>query len=177
MKAILRLFFLVILFTCISSNARCCNIYTTNDTNQETIMFYYSTYTLHKDDVIRNVRSNVRAYIDSMRWQRHQKEHFIKDYNIVLDAISNSSDPYRFYINDFGSLVDKTGAMNWRDIYYFDRSGTIISESTYNTLSKRKQNQYTCFNSFGEVVSYLNVICKALAKKMEEIKKAQQFLE
>lgn len=125
---------------------------------------------------IHNLGTNVQSYLNSKNWNDGQKQEFMNAYNRYLtglqDQLANNTN--RFTTDDFGSIIDSTGALSNTDNddidpvgseYYYDDKGNRITTDDFNALKKRKQKNYNTFSANREVATYFNAIGNALRSK------------
>lgn len=147
-----------------------------NTSNQTVIMYKYGIHEIKKETIIKTLRYNVQSYIDhkvAQGWTFNQVTEFKNAYTKYINALSDPNDPYRFYTNDFGSLMDSKGELNNvdSDDFWYDQKGNAITGYEYLKLSEKKKRKYKCFYANREFVTYFNEIVEAI---IVEIKKEEK---
>ena len=144
---------------------------------KERVKYKFGQNDIDLTNYIHNLGTNVQSYLNSKNWNEGQKQEFMNAYNRYLtglqDQLANNTN--RFTTDDFGSIIDSTGALSNTDNddidpvgseYYYDNKGNRITTDDFNLLKKRKQKNYNTFSANREVATYFNTIGNAL-KGME----------
>lgn len=143
---------------------------------KERVKYKFGQSDIDLTNYIHNLGTNVQSYLNSKNWNDGQKQEFMNAYNRYLtglqDQLANNTN--RFTTDDFGSIIDSTGALSNTDNddidpvgseYYYDDKGNRITTDDFNTLKKRKQKNYNTFSANREVATYFNAIGNALRSK------------
>lgn len=143
---------------------------------KERVKYKFGQSDIDLTNYIHNLGTNVQSYLNSKNWNDGQKQEFMNAYNRYLtglqDQLANNTN--RFTTDDFGSIIDSTGALSNTDNddidpvgseYYYDDKGNRITTDDFNALKKRKQKNYNTFSANREVATYFNVIGNALRSK------------
>lgn len=143
---------------------------------KERVKYKFGQSDIDLTNYIHNLGTNVQSYLNSKNWNDGQKQEFMNAYNRYLtglqDQLANNTN--RFTTNDFGSIIDSTGALSNTDNddidpvgseYYYDDKGNRITTDDFNALKKRKQKNYNTFSANREVATYFNAIGNALRSK------------
>lgn len=143
---------------------------------KERVKYKFGQSDIDLTNYIHNLRTNVQSYLNSKNWNDGQKQEFMNAYNRYLtglqDQLANNTN--RFTTDDFGSIIDSTGALSNTDNddidpvgseYYYDDKGNRITTDDFNALKKRKQKNYNTFSANREVATYFNAIGNALRSK------------
>lgn len=143
---------------------------------KERVKYKFGQSDIDLTNYIHNLGTNVQSYLNSKNWNDGQKQEFMNAYNRYLtglqDQLANNTN--RFTTDDFGSIIDSTGALSNTDNddidpvgseYYYDDNGNRITTDDFNTLKKRKQKNYNTFSANREVATYFNAIGSALRSK------------
>lgn len=140
---------------------------------KERVKYKFGQSDIDLTNYIHNLGTNVQSYLNSKNWNDGQKQEFMNAYNRYLtglqDQLANNTN--RFTTDDFGSIIDSTGALSNTDIdpvgseYYYDDKGNRITTDDFNALKKRKQKNYNTFSANREVATYFNAIGNALRSK------------
>lgn len=151
---------------------------------KERVKYKFGQNDIDLTNYIHNLGTNVQSYLNSKNWDEGQKQEFMNAYNRYLtglqDQLANNTN--RFTTDDFGSIIDSTGALSNTDNddidpvgseYYYDNKGNRITTDDFNLLKKRKQKNYNTFSANREVATYFNTIGNAL-KGMETPKEKVQ---
>ena len=151
---------------------------------KERVKYKFGQNDIDLTNYIHNLGTNVQSYLNSKNWNEGQKQKFMNAYNRYLtglqDQLANNTN--RFTTDDFGSIIDSTGALSNTDNddidpvgseYYYDNKGNRITTDDFNLLKKRKQKNYNTFSANREVATYFNTIGNAL-KGMETPKEKVQ---
>lgn len=151
---------------------------------KERVKYKFGQNDIDLANYIHNLGTNVQSYLNSKNWNEGQKQEFMNAYNRYLtglqDQLANNTN--RFTTDDFGSIIDSTGALGNTDNddidpvgseYYYDNKGNRITTDDFNLLKKRKQKNYNTFSANREVATYFNTIGNAL-KGMETPKEKVQ---
>lgn len=151
---------------------------------KERVKYKFGQNDIDLANYIHNLGTNVQSYLNSKNWNEGQKQEFMNAYNRYLtglqDQLANNTN--RFTTDDFGSIIDSTGALSNTDNddidpvgseYYYDNKGNRITTDDFNLLKKRKQKNYNTFSANREVATYFNTIGNAL-KGMETPKEKVQ---
>lgn len=151
---------------------------------KERVKYKFGQNDIDLANYIHNLGTNVQSYLNSKNWNEGQKQEFMGAYNRYLtglqDQLANNTN--RFTTDDFGSIIDSTGALSNTDNddidpvgseYYYDNKGNRITTDDFNLLKKRKQKNYSTFSANREVATYFNTIGNAL-KGMETPKEKAQ---
>lgn len=151
---------------------------------KERVKYKFGQNDIDLTNYIHNLGTNVQSYLNSKNWNEGQKQEFMNAYNRYLtglqDQLANNTN--RFTTDDFGSIIDSTGALSNTDNddidpvgseYYYDNKGNRITTDDFNSLKKRKQKNYNTFSANREVATYFNTIGNAL-KGMETPKEKVQ---
>lgn len=151
---------------------------------KERVKYKFGQNDIDLTNYIHNLGTNVQSYLNSKNWNGGQKQEFMNAYNRYLtglqDQLANNTN--RFTTDDFGSIIDSTGALSNTDNddidpvgseYYYDNKGNRITTDDFNLLEKRKQKNYNTFSANREVATYFNTIGNAL-KGMETPKEKVQ---
>lgn len=151
---------------------------------KERVKYKFGQNDIDLANYIHNLGTNVQSYLNSKNWNEGQKQEFVNAYNRYLtglqDQLANNTN--RFTTDDFGSIIDSTGALSNTDNddidpvgseYYYDNKGNRITTDDFNLLKKRKQKNYNTFSANREVATYFNTIGNAL-KGMETPKEKVQ---
>lgn len=151
---------------------------------KERVKYKFGQNDIDLTNYIHNLGTNVQSYLNSKNWNEGQKQEFMNAYNRYLtglqDQLANNTN--RFTTDDFGSIIDSTGALSNTDNddidpvgseYYYDNKGNRITTDDFNLLKKRKQKNYNTFSANREVATYFNTIGNAL-KGMETPKEKVQ---
>lgn len=149
-----------------------------NTCNQSIIIYKFGVHQINKEKYIYNLRLNVQTYVDykmNIGWTYNHVIEFRNAFNKYITAFSDPNDPYRFYTNDFGSLIDSKGEFGNvdSDDYWYDNKGNTITGYEYHKLSERKKKKYYCFYANREVASYFLEIGNAMVKKTSENKETK----
>lgn len=151
---------------------------------KERVKYKFGQTDIDLTNYIHNLGTNVQSYLNSKNWNEGQKQEFMNAYKRYLtglqDQLANNTN--RFTTDDFGSIIDSTGALSNTDNdgidpvgseYYYDNKGNRITTDDFNLLNKRKQKNYNTFSANREVATYFNTIGNAL-KGMETPKEKVQ---
>lgn len=143
---------------------------------KERVKYKFGQSDIDLTNYIHNLGTNVQSYLNSKNWNDGQKQEFMNAYNRYLtglqDQLANNTN--RFTTDDFGSIIDSTGALSNTDNddidpvgleYYYDDKGNRIATDNFNALKKRKQKNYNTFSANREVATYFNAIGNALRSK------------
>lgn len=143
---------------------------------KERVKYKFGQSDIDLTNYIHNLGTNVQSYLNSKNWNDGQKQEFMNAYNRYLtglqDQLANNTN--RFTTDDFGSIIDSTGALSNTDNddidpvgseYYYDDKGNRITTDDFNTLKKRNQKNYNTFSANREVATYFNAIGNALRSK------------
>lgn len=143
---------------------------------KERVKYKFGQSDIDLTNYIHNLGTNVQSYLNSKNWNDGQKQEFMNAYNRYLtglqDQLANNTN--RFTTDDFGSIIDSTGALSNADNddidpvgseYYYDDKGNRITTDDFNALKKRKQKNYNTFSANREVATYFNAIGNALRSK------------
>lgn len=143
---------------------------------KERVKYKFGQNDIDLTNYIHNLGTNVQSYLNSKNWNEGQKQEFMNAYNRYLtglqDQLANNTN--RFTTDDFGSIIDSTGALSNTDNddidpvgseYYYDDKGNRITTDDFNALKKRKQKNYNTFSANREVATYFNAIGNALRSK------------
>lgn len=143
---------------------------------KERVKYKFGQNDIDLTNYIHNLGTNVQSYLNSKNWNEGQKQEFMNAYNRYLtglqDQLANNTN--RFTTDDFGSIIDSTGALSNTDNddidpvgseYYYDNKGNRITTDDFNLLKKRKQKNYNTFSANREVATYFNAIGNALRSK------------
>lgn len=143
---------------------------------KERVKYKFGQSDIDLTNYIHNLGTNVQSYLNSKNWNDGQKQEFMNAYNRYLtglqDQLANNTN--RFTTDDFGSIIDSTGALSNTDNddidpvgseYYYDDKGNRITTDDFNALKKRKQKNYNTFSANREVATYFNAIGNALRSK------------
>ena len=143
---------------------------------KERVKYKFGQSDIDLTNYIYNLGTNVQSYLNSKNWNDGQKQEFMNAYNRYLtglqDQLANNTN--RFTTDDFGSIIDSTGALSNTDNddidpvgseYYYDDKGNRITTDDFNALKKRKQKNYNTFSANREVATYFNAIGNALRSK------------
>lgn len=144
--------------------------------SKERVKYKFGQSDIDLTNYIHNLGTNVQSYLNSKNWNDGQKQEFMNAYNRYLtglqDQLANNTN--RFTTDDFGSIIDSTGALSNTDNddidpvgseYYYDDKGNRITTDDFNALKKRKQKNYNTFSANREVATYFNAIGNALRSK------------
>lgn len=151
---------------------------------KERVKYKFGQNDIDLTNYIHNLGTNVQSYLNSKNWNDGQKQEFMNSYNRYLAGLQEqlANNTNRFTTDDFGSIIDSTGALSNTDNdnidpvgseYYYDNKGNRITTDDFNTLDKRKQKKYNTFSANREVATYFNTIGNAL-KGMETPKEKVQ---
>lgn len=151
---------------------------------KERVKYKFGQNDIDLTNYIHNLGTNVQSYLNSKNWDEGQKQEFMNSYNRYLAGLQEqlANNTNRFTTDDFGSIIDSTGALSNTDNdnidpvgseYYYDNKGNRITTDDFNTLDKRKQKNYNTFSANREVATYFNTIGNAL-KDMEPPKEKVQ---
>lgn len=151
---------------------------------KERVKYKFGQNDIDLTNYIHNLGTNVQSYLNSKNWNEGQKQEFMNSYNRYLAGLQEqlANNTNRFTTDDFGSIIDSTGALSNADNdsidpvgseYYYDNKGNRITSDDFNTLDKRKQKNYNTFSANREVATYFNTIGNAL-KDMEPPKEKVQ---
>ena len=151
---------------------------------KERVKYKFGQNDIDLTNYIHNLGTNVQSYLNSKNWNEGQKQEFMNSYNRYLAGLQEqlANNTNRFTTDDFGSIIDSTGALSNTDNdnidpvgseYYYDNKGNRITSDDFNTLDKRKQKNYNTFSANREVAAYFNTIGNAL-KDMEPPKEKVQ---
>lgn len=151
---------------------------------KERVKYKFGQNDIDLSNYIHNLGTNVQSYLNSKNWNEGQKQEFMNAYSRYLtglqDQLANNTN--RFTTDDFGSIIDSTGALSNTDNddidlvgseYYYDNKGNRITTDDFNLLKKQKQKNYNTFSANREVATYFNTIGNAL-KGMETPKEKVQ---
>lgn len=143
---------------------------------KERVKYKFGQSDIDLTNYIHNLGTNVQSYLNSKNWNDGQKQEFMNAYNRYLtglqDQLANNTN--RFTTDDFGSIIDSTGALSNTDNddidpvgseYYYDDKGNRITTDDFNALKKRKQKNYNTFSANREVATYFNAIGNSLRSK------------
>lgn len=150
--------------------------------SQERVKYKFGHSDIDLTNYIHNLGTNVQSYLNSKNWNEGQKQEFMNAYSRYLtglqDQLANNTN--RFTTDDFGSIIDSTGALSNTDNddidpvgseYYYDNKGNRITTGDFNMLKKRQQKNYNTFSANREVATYFNAIGNALRE--QELPKEQ----
>lgn len=151
---------------------------------KERVKYKFGQHDIDLTNYIHNLGTNVKSYLNSKNWNEGQRQEFMNAYNRYLTGLQEqlANNTNRFTTNDFGSIIDSTGALSNTDNddidpvgseYYYDNKGNRITTDDFNLLGKRKQKKYNTFSANREVATYFNAIGDAL-KGMETPKEKAQ---
>ena len=151
---------------------------------KERVKYKFGQNNIDLTNYIHNLGTNVQSYLNSKNWNEGQKQEFMSAYNRYLTGLQEqlANNTNRFTTDDFGSIIDSTGALSNTDDdnidpvgseYYYDNKGNRITTDDFNALNKRKQKNYNTFSANREVATYFNTIGNAL-KGMETPKEKGQ---
>lgn len=151
---------------------------------KERVKYKFGQNDIDLTNYIHNLGTNVQSYLNSKNWNDGQKQEFMNSYNRYLAGLQEqlANNTNRFTTDDFGSIIDSTGALSNTDNdnidpvgseYYYDNKGNRITTDDFNALDKRKQKNYNTFSANREVATYFNTIGNAL-KDMEPPKEKVQ---
>ena len=151
---------------------------------KERVKYKFGQNDIDLTNYIHNLGTNVQSYLNSKNWNEGQKQEFMNSYNRYLAGLQEqlANNTNRFTTDDFGSIIDSTGALSNTDDdnidpvgseYYYDNKGNRITTDDFNLLGKRKQKKYNTFSANREVATYFNTIGNAL-KGMETPKEKAQ---
>lgn len=151
---------------------------------KERVKYKFGQNDIDLTNYIHNLGTNVQSYLNSKNWNEGQKQEFMSAYNRYLTGLQEqlANNTNRFTTDDFGSIIDSTGALSNTDDdnidpvgseYYYDNKGNRITTDDFNLLGKRKQKKYNTFSANREVATYFNTIGNAL-KGMETPKEKGQ---
>ena len=151
---------------------------------KERVKYKFGQNDIDLTNYIHNLGTNVQSYLNSKNWNDGQKQEFMNSYNRYLAGLQEqlANNTNRFTTDDFGSIIDSTGALSNADNdnidpvgseYYYDNKGNRITTDDFNALNKRKQKNYNTFSANREVATYFNTIGNAL-KDMEPPKEKVQ---
>ena len=151
---------------------------------KERVKYKFGQNDIDLTNYIHNLGTNVQSYLNSKNWNEGQKQEFMSAYNRYLTGLQEqlANNTNRFTTDDFGSIIDSTGALSNTDDdnidpvgseYYYDNKGNRITTDDFNLLGKRKQKKYNTFSANREVATYFNTIGNAL-KGMETPKEKAQ---
>ena len=64
-----------------------------------------------------------------------------------MNAFDDPRNPYRFYTNDFGTLIDSKGEFDNNDVddYWYDKKGNKITGYEYQNLKESKKKNCLTF--------------------------------
>ena len=136
------------------------------------IEYTFGAHKLNKERYIRNIRINVANYIDRQGWGNAYRKEFINAYEKFLSALTDPTDPYRLYTNEFGSIIDTKGELgnNDEDDFWYDKKGNKITGNEYRMLKEKKKKNYHSFSANRAVATYFYKVAKLLVEKMESEK-------
>jgi hypothetical protein len=139
-------------------------------TNQNTVMFTYGVHKLNKADLIYHMGNNVQEYIKYKKWNAYQRQEFEEAYLWFMSMFNDPRKPYRFYMNEFSTLIDTEGQFSDvdRDNYYYNSEGVRITGSEYNALKPKKQKDFSPFYANKHVCKFLDIIAKGMVKQQQE---------
>ena len=151
---------------------------------KERVKYKFGQNDIDLTNYIHNLGTNVQSYLNSKNWNEGQKQEFMNAYSRYLTGLQEqlANNTNRFTTDDFGSIIDSTGALSNTDDdnidpvgseYYYDNKGNRITTDDFNLLGKRKQKKYNIFSANREVATYFNTIGNAL-KDMETPKEKAQ---
>lgn len=151
---------------------------------KERVKYKFGQNDIDLTNYIHNLGTNVQSYLNSKNWNDGQKQEFMNAYNRYLTGLQEqlANNTNRFTTDDFGSIIDSTGALSNTDNdnidpvgseYYYDNKGNRITTDDFSALNKIKQKNYNTFSANREVATYFNTIGNAL-KDMEPPKEKVQ---
>lgn len=110
---------------------------------KERVKYKFGQNDIDLTNYIHNLGTNVQSYLNSKNWNEGQKQEFMNAYNRYLtglqDQLANNTN--RFTTDDFGSIIDSTGALSNTDNddidpvgseYYYDNKGNRITTDDFN---------------------------------------------
>ena len=109
--------------------------------SQNNIEYTFGAYKLNKERYIKTIRINVANYIDRQGWGNAYRKEFINAYEKFLSALTDPTDPYRLYTNEFGTIMDTKGQLGNEDDddYWYDKKGNQITGDKYRMLKEKKK--------------------------------------
>lgn len=155
---------------------------------KERVKYKFGQHDIDLTNYIHNLGTNVKSYLNSKNWNEGQRQEFMNAYNRYLTGLQEqlANNTNRFTTNDFGSIIDSTGALSNTDDdnidsvgseYYYDNKGNRITTNDFNLLGKRKQKKYNTFSANREVATYFNAIGDALKGMETPQEKAQDAFD
>lgn len=135
-------------------------------TNQNTVMFTYGVHKINKAELVYHMRNNVQSYLASRKWNSYQKQEFQDAYFWFMSMFDDPNKPYRFYMDEFSSLIDTGGQFSDidRDNYYYNSEGVRITGTEYNALKPKKQKDFSPFYANRQVCKFLDLVAKGMVK-------------
>lgn len=177
MKKVLLILFAFIYANVILSNT----FYSGKYVGQNEIEYRYGVYKLSKRKYINKLRINVESYLKwKMKfhgWSGFCYNEFVQAYKSYICALDDPNKPYRFYSDDFGTLVDIEGRLNNIDSdnsWYDKKWKNKITDYEYNRLKDKKKKKYKQFPANREVATYFNVIALDMIKKGDALNLSNQ---
>ena len=112
------------------------------------------------------MRNNVQSYLASRKWNSYQKQEFQDAYFWFMSMFDDPNKPYRFYMDEFSSLIDTGGQFSDidRDNYYYNSEGVRITGTEYNALKPKKQKDFSPFYANRQVCKFLDLVAKGMVK-------------
>lgn len=141
--------------------------------NNEALYSYKARKISHKL-LIHNLRKNVSGFISTRvkkgLWNQYEVREFQDTYTRVMQALDSPDATFRFYTDDFGTLVDRHGIFNDEDYdnSWYDEKGNRITNEQYLSLSKKKQKKYHTFHATAQFVNYMIAVGDMVAKHEKE---------
>lgn len=123
--------------------------------------------------MIQNIKDNVAKYLDYKRynegWNSYYIEEFKNAYYRFLNALTDRSQPNRFYTDEFGAIIDRNGVLNNADLddYWYDKHGNRITGAEYRNLKDSKKKKYSPFLANQHVAKFLYEIGKSLVNALD----------
>lgn len=165
---------------CLATTLICLSQMTINANNNiigqfsnQNIEYKFGAHKIDKRKYIHNLRTNVQSYLEYKRkngWSYDFVLEFQNAYTRYMNAFDDPRNPYRFYTNDFGTLIDSKGEFDNNDVddYWYDKKGNKITGYEYQNLKESKKKNYKTFYANQEVATYFMKIGNALVKVINE---------
>ena len=146
--------------------------------NQSDVEYRFGVHKISKRKYVHNLRTNVQSYLENKRyngWSYDFVLEFQNAYTRYMNAFDDPRNPYRFYTDDFGTLVDSKGEFNNNDTddYWYDKKGNKITGYEYRNLKESKKKNYKTFYANQEVATYFMRIGNAIVKQTLESQRKQ----
>lgn len=145
-------------------------------TQKEPVKYKFGENELDLQQYILTLDNNVKAYMDTQKWNENERNEFMKAYQQyysgLKDQLENNTD--RFSTNGFGTIIDSQSRLSNKDNddidpngseYYYDDKGNRITTDDYNLLKEKKQKNYKTFSANRHVATYFDKIGRSLVEK------------